>query len=1180
MVPPDERRALVALYNATDGATWSNNSHWLSGNPCTDAWHGVVCQSVDGTMHVTDLVLESASVAGTLPTELGLLGDEFNGLKVDGNAISGHIPTQMGALPKITLAWFMTNSLSGTIPPEISRPQLMSYPCFDSNSLSGTLPSAWYAADSVYVYSARYNHLSGTIPEWMGALTGNINLVLDGNSMSGTLPTILGRQSQLTWLSLHDNHFSGTLPTELGVLTSISDLSTYANRISGSLPTELAKLQPSQRCSLGASAPTQSTNTFWCPLPSVLPSICTQGLACIDIPPSAPPRPPSPPPPASPPLPPPTQPPPPVPPRRPPLSPLPSPPVPPPTAPPRPPPSRPPPTAPPWPRRTFCAGNICIAGSWLQVSTGCQGCWNIDETLCCSAPPAPPSPALPAAERAALVALYQATDGASWDSAANWLDGSPCGSTRWYGVTCGSGLAGACSVDSSCVTEVSIVASAITGAGTTLSQEIDGTLPEQLLSLSDVNSISLYNQPRLSGTMPDFGRLSRLSSLTITGSAIISGTVPSALFNSSTLSNLILEDTARLTGTLPFRTPLDGPSILARAELTGTGFSGTLPTALGQAVLAQFVLKGTSTQDLMAVSGTLPTELGNAAFAASNTLHIEGVRLSGALPSQLGSSFPSLSVAGSAISGYLPPLIFNETIYDFQAYFNRISGFIPTEIGRLTGLQTLALSYNNISGTIPSQLGMLAGLTQIYLGSNRLSGTVPSQITNLSLLAPGYCVLDLAQDSQRMAGYSVTNHYECPLPTASSYCFTNLACNYPPPPLPPEPPPAPPGLPSPSMPRLMPASTEEALGAIGITAALGVLGLVAWLVLLQLAAWNRKRQRQQLLSEFRDHKNSVHLELAHATALARTVRMDVHGEPMDIHRALELLLSPSAQFAGATRRNDKFSGVPNELIFGHPKRAALGLAHTLRVPEGVLGGLIHEGSAAIAREIDAHGTDEDRECFDYVLRRPAGSSDLAFPNGVRDMGRNGEMLRDFVAHASAVTAKLIEPEVLALRLYTTAAYKSLNNPCRDQTTREPHPLAATVAFLAQAIKKLRAVGAESPNAHEALTLWRGLRDLAITDEFMAHGGTELGCMSTTAVGDVAIRYAVAGNTTGLVCLFRLKTAGFMERGAELTFLSAFPDEAEYIYPPSTYLRPLRRREVIRVGKLDVTVVDVAPAFPT
>lgn len=48
--PPSsaDRAALVALYNATNGAGWTTRTGWMSGEPCTGAtssWHGVSCSS-------------------------------------------------------------------------------------------------------------------------------------------------------------------------------------------------------------------------------------------------------------------------------------------------------------------------------------------------------------------------------------------------------------------------------------------------------------------------------------------------------------------------------------------------------------------------------------------------------------------------------------------------------------------------------------------------------------------------------------------------------------------------------------------------------------------------------------------------------------------------------------------------------------------------------------------------------------------------------------------------------------------------------------------------------------------------------------------------------------------------------------------------------------------------------
>ena len=92
--------------------------------------------------------------------------------------------------------------------------------------------------------------------------------------------------------------------------------------------------------------------------------------------------------------------------------------------------------------------------------------------------------------------------------------------------------------------------------------------------------------------------------------------------------------------------------------------------------------------------------------------------------------------------------------------------------------------------------------------------------------------------------------------------------------------------------------------------------------------------------------------------------------------------------------------------------------------------LLAGGVESIEREFATHGTPDDVECLEYILHHAAGSSPKVFPNGVRDLGRRGERLADFVAHPHARRSGLSTAHVLALRLYTSAAFRSLNAPLR------------------------------------------------------------------------------------------------------------------------------------------------------
>ncbi len=68
-VSQQDSLALVALYNATDGANWSDNTNWLTGP--VSQWKGV---TVTGD-RVTRLLLFAKQLTGSIPVELGNLAN-------------------------------------------------------------------------------------------------------------------------------------------------------------------------------------------------------------------------------------------------------------------------------------------------------------------------------------------------------------------------------------------------------------------------------------------------------------------------------------------------------------------------------------------------------------------------------------------------------------------------------------------------------------------------------------------------------------------------------------------------------------------------------------------------------------------------------------------------------------------------------------------------------------------------------------------------------------------------------------------------------------------------------------------------------------------------------------------------------------------------------------------------
>merc|ERR1712166_1080740 len=127
-------------------------------------------------------------------------------------------------------------------------------------------------------------------------------------------------------------------------------------------------------------------------------------------------------------------------------------------------------------------------------------------------------------------------------------------------------------------------------------------------------------------------------------------------------------------------------------------------------------------------------------------------------------------------------------------------------------------------------------------------------------------------------------------------------------------------------------------------------------------------------------------------------------------------------------------------------------------------------------------------------------------------------------------AGLERHHVLVLRLYTTSSYRSINDPMRQSPPVLPHPFAATLYYISDALSKLREVqGRDAALRNETLVFWRGMKNLQMADEFMRTGGSEMACMSTTSEQSVAEDFA----WSKCPLLIKFVSKSFMSHGASI-----------------------------------------------
>ncbi|MGD2092317.1 MAG: SBBP repeat-containing protein, partial [Candidatus Aminicenantes bacterium] len=236
-ISQSQRDALIALYNSTNGDSWTNNTNWRKpgeptqfNDPGTEyTWYGVTC-TTDNT-NVEIVQIENNNLVGTIPVELNNL-TTLTGLILNNNQLSGTMP-DLSSLVNLTELKLSVNQLDGSIPAWLNNLVNLQIIHLNNNQFSGTIPDLSSLVNLTELNLA-INSLSGTIPVWINNLTALTTIILSGNQLTGTIPD-MGSLTQLLVLDLFTNQLTGTIP-DLSGLVSLEKLRLGVNQLSGSIP--------------------------------------------------------------------------------------------------------------------------------------------------------------------------------------------------------------------------------------------------------------------------------------------------------------------------------------------------------------------------------------------------------------------------------------------------------------------------------------------------------------------------------------------------------------------------------------------------------------------------------------------------------------------------------------------------------------------------------------------------------------------------------------------------------------------------------------------------------------------------------------------------------------------------------------------------------------------------------
>ncbi len=239
-ISPD-RDALVAIYNATGGADWRQDTNWLTDAPVGE-WHGV---DTDAGGRVVTLTLSTNGLKGRVPAVIGELS-ELRHLAMGGNQLTGALPPELGSATKLDTLFLGNNQLTGSIPGSFLQLDLSAFGFGGNDGLCVPVNPAfteWTAGiprldgpdcaeEDTQVLHLLYQSTNGggwtnsgswlseePLGDWFGVDTDSIGRVtalnLAENGLSGTLPDSLGGLSALRHLDISGNELEGRLPRSL-----------------------------------------------------------------------------------------------------------------------------------------------------------------------------------------------------------------------------------------------------------------------------------------------------------------------------------------------------------------------------------------------------------------------------------------------------------------------------------------------------------------------------------------------------------------------------------------------------------------------------------------------------------------------------------------------------------------------------------------------------------------------------------------------------------------------------------------------------------------------------------------------------------------------------------------------------------------------------------------------------
>jgi len=250
--------ALVAIYNAANGASWKEDRVWDLSKPINE-WYGVTL--TNNRVSALKILAKTISTEWTMPEEIGDL-TELTDLRFNSACVAGDFMESLYKLTKLVSLYFQTNNISGsfsekvavwtelkdlyindnanfggTLPKEFGQLKKLANINIAKTSIGGAVPAEFSSCDALVnfmVYSTKLTSLPDNFDQWPAL---KILQVYDIPTLTGPLPASVGNCKKVTSVWLHTCNFEGNIPESYANLpATCTQLRIMNNKLSGTVP--------------------------------------------------------------------------------------------------------------------------------------------------------------------------------------------------------------------------------------------------------------------------------------------------------------------------------------------------------------------------------------------------------------------------------------------------------------------------------------------------------------------------------------------------------------------------------------------------------------------------------------------------------------------------------------------------------------------------------------------------------------------------------------------------------------------------------------------------------------------------------------------------------------------------------------------------------------------------------